>query len=526
MGVYYGERELARSTNEIAFAKVDLIVPPGPGTNGGTPLPEDRQPAGGTAPATNELNPGTLVLLYGEDQTNRVATTLTLKADPTGGSVTLDQHGLTDLKIYSDAALQEELTLPKTWTNGDTPPSTLYMVGSSSSTNLQSAQGTLDLTYKATLADDGVEQSIKDTVGVTLLPFEVKDVKGPDASDDVIIQTQGTSQTDYTGKSIAWIEPELANGGPQMPQLEAGFTGADSMTSLNVEWKIEVKYDRGNGSRTSRNQTEDKVNIPATGFVTKPAGEAWKIYQESDWTTQINNSGFFGGEAILTMKISGQAEQSFYFRIGGKNPSNTAGRQFIDGEGNSNEWFSYAIAKHETAEYRYNGSLYNQFRSNPSSGKLGLPTWNLEDGPGGYGVFQITGSPTDPDANIPRRHIWNWQENVRAYFAIIRHSIKSGLASRFFADLQNDPEPYPSAFSECPPPEIPVGNHVLPAGEAIWITSYNGWGPPANPYPLRARFVFDPAKPCGLGANKRWFWNPPNNPDEHYIDKVERQIDQ
>jgi hypothetical protein len=154
--------------DEVTFGKVDLIVTQGPGTNGGTPLPEDRQPAGGTAPATNELNPGTFVLLLPQDQTNRVATTLTLKADPTGGSVTLDQHGLTDLKIYSDGALQEELTLPKTWTNGETSPTTLYMVGSSSSTNLQSAQGTLDLTYKATLAADGIEQSIKDTVGVNL----------------------------------------------------------------------------------------------------------------------------------------------------------------------------------------------------------------------------------------------------------------------------------------------------------------------------------------------------------------------
>jgi hypothetical protein len=173
MGVYYGERELARSDDAIAFAKVDLIVSSGPGTNGGTPLAEDRQPAGGTAPATNELNPGTIVLLLPQDQTNRVATTLTLKADPTGGSVTLDQHGLTDLKIYTNEALQQELPIPKTWTNGDTPPSTLYMVGSSSSTNLQSAQGTLDLTYKANLAASGGEYSIKDTVGVTLLPVDL-----------------------------------------------------------------------------------------------------------------------------------------------------------------------------------------------------------------------------------------------------------------------------------------------------------------------------------------------------------------
>jgi hypothetical protein len=176
MGVYYGERELARSDDEIAFGKVDLIVPQGPGTNGGTPLPEDRQPAGGTAPATNEVNPGTIVLLLPQDQTNRVATTLTLKADPTGGSVTLDQHGLDDLKIYTDEALQQELPIPKTWADGETSPTTLYMVGSSSSTNLQSAQGTLDLTYKANLAANGGEYFVKDTVGVNLLPVQISEV--------------------------------------------------------------------------------------------------------------------------------------------------------------------------------------------------------------------------------------------------------------------------------------------------------------------------------------------------------------
>ncbi len=73
--------------DEVTFAKVDLIIPPGPGTNGGTPLPEDRQPNGRTAPATYELDPGTIVLLLPQDQTNRVATTLTLKAICSTGSV-------------------------------------------------------------------------------------------------------------------------------------------------------------------------------------------------------------------------------------------------------------------------------------------------------------------------------------------------------------------------------------------------------------------------------------------------------
>jgi hypothetical protein len=48
------------------------------------------------------------------------------------------------------------------------------MVGSSSFTNLQSSQGTLDLTYKANLAANGGEYSIKDTVGVNLLPVQMK----------------------------------------------------------------------------------------------------------------------------------------------------------------------------------------------------------------------------------------------------------------------------------------------------------------------------------------------------------------
>jgi hypothetical protein len=175
LSIDYGQKEQGESDDEIAFGKVDLIVPQGPGTNGGTSLIEDRQTDGGTAPTPNELDPGTIVLLFSQDQTNRVSTKLTLNADPTGGSLTLEQHGLTDLKIYTDKALLQELPIPKTWEDGDPPPTSLYMVGISSSTNLQSAQGTLDLTYKTTLAANGMEHSIKDTVGVNLLPIEIVD---------------------------------------------------------------------------------------------------------------------------------------------------------------------------------------------------------------------------------------------------------------------------------------------------------------------------------------------------------------
>ena len=369
--------------------------------------------------------------------------------------------------------------------------------------------------------DPNTNSLISESRSFLLLPLELKDIKGSGEADDVVIQTQLQQQQDPTPASIAWIEPHLVqDNGPQMPQLEARFTGA-----MNVEWKLDVKYDRGNGQRVSRNQPEDIITIPATGFVSQSTTQPWRIYQEADWTSQINNNGFFGGSATLTVRPQGQREQRFYFRIGGKSPDNVLARHFVDAQATPQEWFSYAIAKHETGEYRYAGSLYNQFRSKPKAGQVGLPTWNLESGPGGYGIFQITGSPTNSDSNIPRRQIWNWQDNGHAYFAILRHPSKSGLARRFYADLQNNSPRYAAAFAACPPPDIPVGNHVFSSSEAIWITAYNGWGPPASPYPLRARYVFDPNKPCGLGQSNRWFWNPPLNPDEHYIDKIEREID-
>jgi len=438
MGVYYGERELARSTNEIAFAKVDLIVSPGPGTNGGTPLPEDRQPAGGTAPATNELNPGTFVLLYGEDQTNRVATTLTLKADPTGGSVTLDQHGLTDLKIYTDEALHEELTLPKTWTYGDTPPSTLYMVGSSSSTNLQSAQGTLDLTYKTTLAADGIEQSIKDTVGVNLLPIELVDINDhANTGDDLAVQAWYTTKP-IADSNIAWIDAHTSdqNPAPRMPQLEFRMPGLPQ--GMTIEAKLEVKYDRGNGARTGRNQAEDTVKIPSDGNFKQVSGDTWQIWSE------YQNEDFFGGDAKLTYRLkSGSTEilpaTTINFRIGGKNPDDARCRAYIetlpDAGPNGGLWFAYAIAKSESKDYNGQGSRYNQFLE-LSVTHRGRPLFGDDpSGPGGYGLFQVTGNAASATADIPRKQIWNWQENIIACMDILRS--KRTTAVNWMAQQRN-----------------------------------------------------------------------------------------
>jgi IgGFc binding protein/Big-like domain-containing protein len=366
-------------------------------------------------------------------------------------------------------------------------------------------------------------QLVSESRSFLLVPFELKDVKGAGNSDDVIIATQIQKQANPPAAAIARIEPHLGqDNAPQMPQLEARFVGA-----MSVDWKLQVKYDRGNGARAPRNQLEDTVMIPnGDGFVSVSTTQPWRIYEEADWANQISSNGFFGGEATLTVRPQGQREQKFYFRIGGKNPDNALARQFIDAQATSAELFSYAIAKHETAEYRFAGSLYNQFTSNQrsvwSTWPLGSPTWNNDGAnlPGGYGLFQITGSANVETANIPRKQIWNWQDNVHAYFAIMRHPSKRGLAGRFYNEIKNKSSQWRTAFNDCLPPSIPVGNHQFSSDEAIWITAYNGWRGK-----VRDHYIFDPNKPCGLGPSNRWFWDPPPNPDEPYIDKVERRID-
>jgi hypothetical protein len=235
------------------------------------------------------------------------------------------------------------------------------------------------------------------------------------------------------------------------------------------------------------------------------------------------------------MRVSGQTEQKFYFRIGGKNPSNAAGRHFIDGEANSNEWFSYAIAKHETAEYRYNDSLYNQFTSDKRSfwnaWPVGSPTWNNDGGalPGGYGIFQLTGTVTDSEANIPRRQIWNWQDNVREYFSRMRNDIFSGLAGRFNNSRRNM---NPTAYDACPAPSqvIHYRSHSFPSNEAIWITRYNGWG--GNIVNNNVKYVFAPAAPPPRNGDDiktsgfRWYWNPPTKTSgKKYLELVEEEMD-
>ena len=183
-----------------------------------------------------------------------------------------------------------------------------------------------------------------------------------------------------------------------------------------------------------------------------------------------------------------------------------------------------AIAKHESKAKNRDRVYYNQFLhldTHPNDG--GFPAWNNDGGltPGGYGVFQVTGTAVDAQENIGRDEIWNWQSNVQAAFRIMTHQIKGSLAKRYFKKIKEDVEDAEVLFDLCPPPKIRTGGEIFTAKQAVWITAYNGWGGP-----IKNRFIFSEDFPCGLGPDKRWNWKPPVKPSgKTYLELVAEEME-
>lgn len=352
-----------------------------------------------------------------------------------------------------------------------------------------------------------------------LVPLELKDIKTiDDQNDDVVIQTipprkSSESENTYIQRplsdgQIAYIEPHGATNSadPEMPHLVAKLPDAPS--GLKIRWKMTVEYNRGNGYRASYvsdfTRPEDSVRFPVSGEYTgeMDADQAWRIFESEDWTHEINANGFFGGTAKLYLWFPRQAgteptEPAMTFRIGGKNPDQALAKTFIGAVG-SQFPYAYAIAKHETnGRVRENGQrrFYNQFFTDYKGGPIGdasvdmgwaawakgWPLYNLDrgrnkngdryqNGPGGYGIYQLTLGPKSPDATIPpggeqfiqRKQIWNWQDNVRG--AITELQGKLGSAQTLLDGLQ-------STYSQWP--AVPNEGH-LSGLDAIVVTYYNG----------------------------------------------------
>jgi uncharacterized membrane protein len=399
-----------------------------------------------------------------------------------------------------------------------------------------------------------------------LVPVELWDVKGPNSPDDDVIISplppRGASESDndyiqrqLTNRPVAFIKPHLApSNSPKMPHLVAKLPAGPP--NLKVRWRLEVAYKRGNGYRAAYvedfSRSEDKVTIPATAQDGAPtftpemdATENWRIFENDDWNTELQQRGLFGGTAKLYVwfpAIDPQPpiEPVLTFRIGGKNPDEDKARTFIDAAAGTTFWYAYAIAKHETfGRVRENGNLryYNQFYTNYQGGPIGdnardmgwvawakaWPVYNLDrdsksgpqNGPGGYGLFQLTLGPKHPndpvekEAFVSRSQIWNWQDNTRR--AVGELQGKLAIAQGLVQGLQAT---YPKSG------QIPNYRHFSGL-EATTTTYYNGMaGGEIQKVPIKG-FKKD-QKTCWLPTTNGWTFLQNRN---RYCEAVDARIE-
>jgi hypothetical protein len=258
------------------------------------------------------------------------------------------------------------------------------------------------------------------------------------------------------------------------------------------------------------------VRIPADGSFQTVTGDTWKIWEA------YANEIFFGGEATLTYKLMTGATETFTpqtikFRIGGKNPTPARAKTYIESLPNAgpqgNLWFAYAIAKSESQDYNGEGSRYNQFLRLPQNPiDNGRPLFGDDrnedgtpNGPGGYGMFQVTVATID----IPRQQIWDWQKNATGGLAII--ASKWTLASNWMTSQRNQALLQRGQA-------VPVGNRTEAAvtfaegtarviEHAVTIKAYNG----------ASRGHYCSWDNAGQGV---WKYNPLNNLNFNYTNRV------
>jgi hypothetical protein len=389
-----------------------------------------------------------------------------------------------------------------------------------------------------------------------LIPVELRDIKDhTNTGDDVTIANWDTAQQ-IAYNNIAWIEAHssASDAAPRMPQLELRIPGLGQ--GMTIEAKIEVQYDRGNGQRTARNQPEDRVRIPDNGNYQAVTGDTWRLWES------YAGQPFFGGEATLTYRLmNGQnqamAPQTVRFRIGGKNPDAARAKTHIETLNNAGPqgplWFAYAVAKSESRDYNGTGTRYNQFWQLPRDASdtayraarqthAGRPIWGNDGGttPGGYGMFQVTGTAADSTANIPRQQIWNWQENALAGLAILES--KRTIADTWMTRQKNANNANGVALPSLTVRSVTFAENTnRTMNNAVTMKAWNGASAaPAgftDPDGAVTGFIIDPQsgghfcywKNSASGAN-RWALSRYNNPPDpiqpfNYVDRVCQEVE-
>ncbi|MES2477238.1 MAG: hypothetical protein V4640_15745 [Verrucomicrobiota bacterium] len=344
------------------------------------------------------------------------------------------------------------------------------------------------------------------TVFMQLLPVEVRDIDRSLTSLPLNEDpwTNANIQKQVADESIAWITGNTgAEDTPEMPKLKARIVGGPA--SIKVRWRFECEYRRGNGYRQAYvadfTRPEDKVGIPKrddSDYTEElPVSQEWEIYEHPKWIQELNENGFFGGLGKVFLKLKDQPEiEVCRFRIGGRNPDEAVAKAYINSKAGSTYWYAYAVAKHETFG-RVPGRFYNQFYTDhqPAGGRIGdaandmgwaawakaWPLYNLDrsyskangyrqNGPGGYGMFQLTLGPKTPGGNqsgeafITRSQIWNWQKSCDRAITELQGKMVSSI------NLENSLEANYSSW-----PQVDAATYGrLNGRESMVLTYYNG----------------------------------------------------
>ncbi len=282
-----------------------------------------------------------------------------------------------------------------------------------------------------------------------------------------LVQVQGVPEI-LAGAIIpnggdAWIRPHAAEPDPDatvndaadapvMPELVARLR--NGAANQQVRWRLRVRYTRGNGAKEQLNRPEDIVDIPGrpngnampgaanqpAWTVQMPANQDWRMFESNEWNLELQQRGFYGGDAELYCWTANGAPPAnvpprLHFRIGGQNPDDVRSRRAIESQPDAsptgNLWFAYGIARSESASYNDDASRYNQFwevRMYDHVARVpGQPIWHDDArrdplNPGGYGMFQVTLDRRNrPDRReIPRTAIWHWQHNVHEVMRLLQ----------------------------------------------------------------------------------------------------------
>ncbi len=293
--------------------------------------------------------------------------------------------------------------------------------------------------------------------------------------------------------SIAYI-----TGEPVMPQLEASL-GDGLVSGMSIDWRLEIKTER------SERSTQDDTNYPASGYTNLPSNQPWEI-------GAAFGEDFVGGKCTLFYKINGGVEQTYTFKIRGKNPQPQNAYSYINSEpgGTSQFYYAWGIAKHESAQDPY---TYCQFNASGSTKEL--PNYSASGHDNGWGIFQR--DDTGEGIYVSTGQVYSWK--INSDVAVQQELVQKLTGVQGY--LQNLQNANPTQYAEDPPPTYTTGNGtVLSAKDTLTIETYNGAGL------YTALLKFSPSNPSG----HRWVWGKngklPNAPGdkEPYVDRIAERM--